>query len=87
MHNRDDSPGEGFRNPGARFLKTVKGMILVGRESCAETVGGIIPKEMPSVANDWVKSRSLRAFESTRLNVQSSLTQVRVTPSTRVSHV
>ncbi|CAM9100544.1 unnamed protein product [Ectocarpus sp. 8 AP-2014] len=35
-------------------------MILIDHESCAETVGGIIPKEMPSVANDWVKSRSLR---------------------------
>jgi len=34
-------------------------MGLVCHETCAETVGGTITKEMPSVANDWVKSRSL----------------------------
>ena len=55
-HNRDDSPGEEFYSR-AKLLKTVKGMFP---KKCAETVGGTIPKEMNSVANDWVKSWSLR---------------------------
>ena len=56
-HNRDDSPGEEFYSR-AKLLKTVKGIGIIF--SRAETVGGTVSKGAASIANDWVKSWSLR---------------------------
>ena len=63
-HNLNDSPGAEYYKPKysrAKLLKTVKGIgcpeLISAR---AETVGGTTPKEVNPVANDWVKSWSLR---------------------------
>ena len=85
-HNLGDSPGAELLLQG----KTLENgqMYRYTYHYRAETVGETVSKGTALVANDWVKGWSLRVcMIPTRLNVQSSLTQVRVTPSTRVSRV